>query len=117
MVLDDWLAGQSVMSAGVCSCTTSMFAATLLQSIARLSTSGSTTSWNLARLGSAFRCSPSTRSVKDQAVPDMRPRPGTVVAGMAELIMPSVTPCVAAMCRPMSSAPPAMPEVPVKTLF
>jgi hypothetical protein len=41
----------------------------------------------------------------------MRPRPGTVVAGMAELIMPSVTPCVAAMCSPISSAPAAMPAV------
>jgi hypothetical protein len=42
----------------------------------------------------------------------MRPRPGTVVAGMAELIMPSVTPCVAAMCSPISSAPAAMPAAP-----
>ena len=56
------------------------------------------------------------KSVKDQQVPVMRPMPSTSLAGMYEATMPSVTPCVSAMCTPTNAAPISMPARTGRTL-
>ena len=43
--------------------------------------------------------------MKETAVPESLPIPGTVPVGMYDAIMETVMECVSAMCRPRNAAP------------